>query len=81
MVCLRKIVLLKINYVKHIISYALLLTQCIIWSCNLNNIVLYSVEGAILLIVSIMYFKDIKLLILKFVSLLKNKSKKEESAI
>lgn len=81
MICLRKIVLLKINYIKHIISYVLLLAQCIIWSCNLNNIVLYSVEGAILIVVCIMYFKDIKLLILKFVSLIKNRTKKEKSAI
>ena len=78
MICLKKIVILKINYVKHIISYFLLLTQCIIWSCNLNSIVLYSIEGVILIAICIMYFKDIKKLILKLISMIKNKSKKEE---
>lgn len=62
----KKIINLDINLKKDIFSYIVLIMQAILINCINNNIIMYSVEVILFILIGILYGKEIKQLLYKF---------------
>lgn len=61
----KRYVKIKINLIRDLISYFLLVVQSVLLLINIQNIILYMINGIILLVIIILYFKDIFLILNK----------------
>lgn len=69
----KKYIQIRVNLVRDMLSYFLLIIQSVVLLCDLNDIILYSIETALFIGILVLYLKDIALLLNKVKNTIRKK--------